>query len=229
MFDLSFKDKGIINFEKPYFYAFLVNPNKKIKAVFPPKSDYNINGNTKWERWRTESRQDEFYTDSLHLMEESGEYYIPRGTLIEGSGEYVYVEEGTLYRPHRSREIKYTFKFDETSATGIWKIYVFLFDETYKNRNGEEVDSADAIVYRKQPFRVTSKSRPSPLPTISRNTTYAFWTSLGFFISLFGVGSRYPYKIKGFLNRTKREIKENKYFLIGVIILFLFFLFFAFY
>ena len=162
-FTVNIVDNGIIPLEKPYFQMFLVNPLGEVASAFPEAS--HISPSYKLGAWTTHNHSEDFYRDCLRYQS----LYLPRSTLIEGYGKYVYVYSGHLYWSDSS-EIVYRHHIEEdTRLIGDWKVYVFVLDEEYYDRTGIKLDYVNSeeeknfVQYSFYEFQVVSQSLPQPV------------------------------------------------------------------
>jgi hypothetical protein len=122
-FTIYIKDTGIIKLEKPYFYILLVSPSGNIVSTFPELMYISI-----WDKmnpWHIEG-----YTDCLSIKIDDTQYYIPRKTLIDGYGKYIYVKGSYSYWSDTSYKVLYQYQIkNDPTNIGRWRIYVFLYDE----------------------------------------------------------------------------------------------------
>jgi len=161
-FRINVVDNGILKLQKPYYYIFLVNPSGLVISSFPA---WGMSLPTylsyKFSPWNTEDHTKDFYKDCLRIEIDDNCYYIPRKTLIDGHGKYVYVSGGYLYWSTPS-DILFRYKIrDDPSLIGRWRIYVFVYDEEYFDRSRQVLDSANFVNYMVDEFSVTSKSPPT--------------------------------------------------------------------
>jgi hypothetical protein len=155
-FRIKIIDKGIVSLRKPYFYVFLLDPSKKAVLSFPD-TIYSVSSSSRMYGWSTEDQYQGFYVDCVHY----GSHYIPRGTLIEGFGKYVYVQDNQLYWSTPCQVVfQYGLK-EDSNLIGNWRIYVFTYDEKYYGRSGNELnvpESDNFIDYSVADLQVTPKS-----------------------------------------------------------------------
>jgi hypothetical protein len=213
-FEICIKDTGIIKLEKPYFYIFLVSPSGNIVSIFPDL--ISISAWNKMNPWNTEDYQN-FYTDCLPLKNGDTQYYVPRKTLIDGYGRYVYVKSGYYYWSDNSYKILYQYQIkNDPLCIGKWRIYVFLYDEKYFDRLGKILDSQNFVKYIFAEFDVTAKSLRVPENIFNK---YLF-TPLVFLVSFvstyLGIYSLIE-KYKEKLILIGRKMKEHWLFIICVL------------
>lgn len=223
-FTLSVKDKGILKLLKPYFYVFVVDPEGKVRAVFPPLSQASLSPMYKWPQWWTRDETHEI-KDVMYVKTGDRDYLVPRPTLINGSGRYVYVANGYQWT-EKPASVKMQFVPKETEGlkAGLWSVYTFVFDDSYVDRQGKKIESANAVGYAIHTFQVVGKSiesqeAPGLLPFFSKLIP-ALFGALGAFILLYrAIISKYAT-----LNRLYEKMKEEKILLIGFILIILAFL-----
>jgi len=225
-FTLSVKDKGILKLLKPYFYLFIVDPGGKVRAVFPEVWSGNLAYWNKWPQWYVGDHPQAFYKDAMMIRTGDKEYYVPRSTLINGSGRYVYAASGYLYWTEKPASVKMQFAPKETEGlkAGVWSVYTFVFDDIYVDRKGNKIESVNAVGYAIHTFQIVGKSiqpqkAPDLLPFLSRLIPSLFG-ALGTFGLLYKtICNKYAT-----LNRLYEKIKREKFLLVGIILIILAFL-----
>ncbi len=219
-FKVNIVDKGIIPIQKPCFHFFITNPQGEAVSGFTGIG--HLSQFSTLNRWNTIDHYNDFYTDSLHYISDEKQYYLPRKTLIEGYGKYVYVNQNTLYWSDSPTEIVFQFKInDNPSLIGQWQITLFVFDENYIDRFGEQVDTHNFINYQVNFFEVVSKSPPPPPVTTGDvlSLIYAVITfALSYFLTYLGIYTQLE-KHKEKLVRLQTMLKENILFVLSIIII----------
>lgn len=215
-FRISIIDSGIVSLEKPYFYAFLVNPSKEAILSFPD-TIHRVDSWSKMLAWSTQNHYEDFYRDCLHYQI----LYIPRNTLIEGNGKHVYTYRGHLYWSEHS-EIGFQYRLKEDSKLiGNWKVYVFTYDEKYYDRLGNELDNKNFIQYSISEFQVTSKTLPEGIDYGEIFNRYILSPAvflITFVLNYIGI---YPFleKHKERLSRIGSKILEHWAFVLSIIVI----------
>lgn len=223
-FTVKVVDNGIIKLQNPYFYSFLLNSEGEVVSSFPSMG--HISTWDKMSSWNTRDHQNDFYTDCLQIESEGNSYYVPRKTLIDSYGKYVYVRAGNLYWCENPSEIILQFYMkDDPSLIGRWQIFVILYDGSYVDRFGEILDSNNFVSFQSTIFDVTSKTEPSPSPTSGDifRLVFSFAAFIATFsLTYFGIYSELE-KNKEKLNKAWIKIKEHAIFFASIIIIILLF------
>ncbi|MHA1591396.1 MAG: hypothetical protein ACTSUP_02865 [Candidatus Heimdallarchaeaceae archaeon] len=168
-FTLKVTDEGIQEITNGYFYIFLFDPDKDLRAIFPcycgtSEYQFGIEGyecrmlggerdcyikgaGSKFPQWHERYEWTGDDGKPYHCNNENGYYCIqgacrPKTTFLEGEFE------GHKYH--------YTFTADKE---GTWEIHAFLFDEEYEKRDFDKgIDNEifdNAIVHRSAKLEVT--------------------------------------------------------------------------
>lgn len=162
-FQIIVIDNGILKLQKPYYFIFLVNPSDLVVSSFPGwGSSLPSYPSHKFSPWNTGDHPKDFYKDCLHIEVDGSDYWVPRETLIDGHGKYVYVSGGSLLWSATSSDVLFRYKIkDDASSIGRWRIYVFVYDEKYFDRFGQVLKSDNFVNYMVGEFSVASKSPPA--------------------------------------------------------------------
>jgi len=218
-FRVSIVDNGIVSLEKPYFYAFLVTPSKQAVVSFPD-TIYRVDRYSKMNAWSTQNHYENFYRDCLHYKT----LYIPRSTLTEGNGKYVYTYDGHLYWSEHS-EVGFRYYINEDSKMlGDWKVYVFTYDEEYHDRLGDELETEEKdnfIQYSVAGFQVTPKTPPDTVDyaeTFNRYILSPIVFLITFVLNYVGI---YPLleKRRDKLSGIGRTLREHWAFVLSIIVI----------
>jgi len=214
-FKIFIADTGIAMLERPYFYILLIAPTGEAVSTFP--SIGYISSFQKMTPWRMEEYGD-FYKDCLSVETGGVQLYIPRDTLIDGNGKYVYTRQGHLYWSDPAT-IVYKFRIeDRPQWLGKWKIYIFVYDETYKDRFGNTFELENFASCSIAEHNVTPKTSP---PSDKHITTLA-WILIPFLITFvftyLGIYSQIE-KYKDKLVKIGNVLKQHWIFILIVIII----------
>jgi len=218
-FRINIVDNGIIPLEQPYFYGFLVNPSKEVVLSFPD-TIYHVSSHSKMSAWSTKNHHEDYYRDCLPYQ---GLLYIPRKTLIEGYGKYVYTYKSYLYWSEPSEIVFQYYIEDDSKLIGDWKVYVFTYDEEYYDRLGNELETQtnNFIQYSVAEFQVTSKSLPESIDYGEIFNKYIIFPTVFLITFVLNYLSIYPFleKHKEKLSRIGSKIREHWVFVVGIIII----------
>lgn len=221
-FRIEIVDKGIISMDKPCYHVYITNPDEECVYGFPGIGQ--LSSRSTLNRWNTKDHYNDFYVDCFDYEHEGTQYYIPREALVEGYGKYVYASGDKIYWTNEEYEMVFRVKLeDNPSLIGQWRITLFLFDEQYLDRNGEEIDTSNMINYQIQYFDVTNKSPPAK-PFSSGEIMSVFYNAVAFvgtYIFIYwGIYDKVE-KHKDKLIKLKNKIKENLLFSVSLIVIFL--------
>lgn len=217
LFKIRIVDSGIITLEKPYFYAFLVNPLKEAVLSFPD-TIHSVSSHSKMPAWSTKDHYENFYRDCLHYQG----LYLPRSTIIEGNSKYVYTYSNHLHWSESSEIVfQYPLK-DDSNLIGNWNVYVFTYDEEYRDRLGNKLEALEAnnfIEYSVAEFQVTAKSLPEGIDYQEVFNKYLISPTvflITFALNYIGI---YPLveKHKKRLSRIWTKIREHWAFVVSLI------------
>ncbi len=233
MIKIKILDNGIISFTKPFFYIFLKDSEDKIRACFP---DCSYDSQKEYFTfWKMTSRPTSSSLGNYNLKKEimplkkNGTLYgFYRESLIEGEGVYRFESGSTLYTSKEVSEYYFSFPLDKV---GDWEIIVFVFDEEYYNRKGDDLfrsydrdDNNDLIDYAKNIIKVNgqmeeAQNEISKWPLFFK-VLAAFIGSILTFFAVFIPLNKYYDKV---IEVLKKVYKEKQYW-IGLIIILLIFL-----
>lgn len=217
---INIVDEGIVTLKKPYFYAFLVNPSREVVISFPD-TIHSISSSSKMPVWSTIDHHNDFYRDCLHYQS----LYIPRTTLIDGYGKFVYAYQSKLYWSECS-EIAFQYPIaDDSTLIGSWKVYVFTFDEEYVDRleNTLQVPEANNFIdYSVAEFQVTARSSPKNVDYAELFKKYLISPTVFAITFAFNYIGIYPFleKHKEKLVRIWCKIREHWVFALSLILIF---------
>ena len=183
-FQVKIEDDGILPMDKPYFYVYLLDPNKRVRGCFPDCdfSDRNLEG------WATapffqNGTNFVLINSSSDLSLDSGKensrdniavrYLLPYQiknydfdfypeSLAAGSGQLLYKQKNRYILSKQQYTYYYTFPSD---MTGDWEVYVFSLNDVYMDRKGQPIynESNSAVKklinYEKQKIVVLPKEK----------------------------------------------------------------------
>ncbi len=206
-FGVKFKDTGIVNYENPYYYILLVNPQGNVEAIFPhffaensvqpDCRDYPGDITRKYDKWE-EWKYSNYQTKIFATPTDKGTAYFTREHLM-GNVSGV--------------NILFTHVLDKE---GEWTVKVVLFDENYKDR-GYGLDED----FQKKPMKLeTAKIYAYHDLPKKEDIIQELFLNIGKVLSLFGVFFILPYYIlKRFGERIGRNIRDNIWGYVVIIIL----------
>ncbi len=216
---ISIFDEGIVPLKKPYFYFFIVNPSGGVVVSFPD-TIHQVSSYSKMTPWSTLDHHNDFYRDCLSYQI----LFIPRTTLIDGYGKFVYTYQNHLYWSEDS-EIAFQYSIAEDSTLiGIWKVYLFTFDEEYVDRLGNILQAPEAnnfIDSSIAEFQVTARSPPENIDYPELFKKYLISPTvfvITFTLNYIGI---YPSleKRKEKLERIWQKIRENWVFTSAIVLI----------
>ena len=210
-------DKGIVELDKPYFYALFVNSKDEVVSTFPYIGQVSVWSKMPW--WITYDHGD-FYSDCLRVESGDQTYHVPRETLLEGFGRYVYAKGNTLYWTDSPCNVYLELPTkDDPSQIGRWRIYVFLHDEEYVDRLGAGVSTVNFVSFQIAEFDVLSKEPPKRSQETINEVVYGLLTlTISFVFTYWGIYSQIE-KHKTKLNRIWCMTKKHWIFLVSIAVL----------
>lgn len=234
-FKISIKDRGILQLDKAYFYIYILNPEKKVYGCFPScKYEYskripvwtmtsNPYSLTAGENYRLD-------VPILPIYKNNTLFTFYRESLIEGKGNYRFEYGNTLYFSKDQSEFYYTFPKTEV---GDWEIYVLVFNEGYKDRNGDYLSNLNEkqylVNYAKNIIIVKGREEIIPKKTFDWKLFIVkifviFLAAAGAFTLVYSTLSKHYNKFYKFIEDTS-NIKEYYVGLFIILIIFFILLF----
>lgn len=247
MFKIVIEDVGILPLDKPYFYIYLLDSNKKIRACFPEcnnfsddlfgwnKTKFYLNDNyfLKYDSNNIENATcSEEILNLLSYDIKDYEFAFLPSELESGKGKVLYSKNTEFLMSKKEYSFYYTFPIDKI---GSWSIYVLTFDESYMDRNGillnfesYESSSKRAINYEKHEILVKEREKDNIFTFFKNNidTTLkiikiiaAIIGSILTFRTVFYLISKYYKKIISFID--SEDTHKRIYLLIILVLIFL--------
>ncbi|MFH1545503.1 MAG: hypothetical protein ABIE23_05485 [archaeon] len=225
-FGIKVEDTGILPIKGHSFHILVLNPKGELRFTFPKLKESRIKLNEKLEAWYTKDHYSNYYSDALEIEITNNKFYLPRQTLLEGKGKYVFQQGGSIYWTDQEHEIKFSFTPDEI---GEWKILVFTYGSEYLDRNDRRIDqdyssntSKDHYI-NKDEFRVQVQNKTMTEAQTQQSAFDFLKLATALISALFVYFAAYELIIKkyDFLNKVWKQIIEDKYFLTALLLLIL--------